>query len=1194
MKKNLRLLCLGLAAATFTASFAQAENVTDKLLNADMEKGIVGWNIDFDSHIWKKNTKNQNYRRGYHGMNGTVVENWKSDATSGLTDNTISQTLTGLPNGTYVFGAYIGATIQGTEESNKDAVTGVTLFANEASVAVATDNPDNSAAKWAHSGKFNVAVNVVDGTLNVGLKAEATTANYLIMDNATLYYFGEGVDAAAALDEMAKIDMAATITIADTCFVHKMNVDTLAQLTSAKEAAQAVGGAAAFWQADEDLYWAVYQANKSASDYRSFNNAIVAAEEAAAGEWSSVIEDQLAALNTAIGNAKATYDAATAGRPELDEQKAALREATAIVTLDSCYDVLDELDEYAMSLEASDEIGQYSDEKITQLLDLIGAARTAVDAAYDGEETALRAHHIYDSLYVAIRNILDNPNSVDEFPILLERDAETSLGGYTFIKGTVRNESDVNTYTSQLYRFQYPLTKVRFVVKETGSNGLTGNYVFFTLSSFEMFDENGEEIPLSEEDITSNACHNTLNPGSPDGQGILGLVDDDPSTFFHSTWGAVVNDYHYIEVTLPEGEYNAFSFAMTARGSSHNHQFPATVEITHVSEAISNLQSVVGTAKAYNAYQGTAPGFYNADLSSFYSALEAAEALLEKEEAGEAEIYAAIVALETAMGKVDEMGIVMPATDKKYRFISAGPFFGKQGIHKAITTYSDTTTTNWLWWETASPDSAQQVFSFEPIANDEGKAYYAIKHEATGLYMGNLYNEDGEAYDNAFGLNAEKDTVELQALGYGQFGLVHEGRMMHAGDHNSGNYSTTAGAYGGIYGQKSSLVSWATAAYNASAWYIREVQTLPCATKSISDLKFQSETITLYTGINTLTLTADKDCAFGDLVVYDLLGEVIPTTVSNNGASATVVLDTTVVEAFSFAFTNAEGVATVTVDGAISKLSLLQDAYDAAVAVAPVKGDAVGEFSDLAEYEAAIKAAEALLANGGTDEAILQAVNDLDSAVVHLNVNLPLPDKTYFIISGLPGFKETHGVDVGIYAKNDAPAWSYISTNNPNHLWKFVETAELVDGERAFYLQNVGTETYMGSSDAFSTALTLVAEPTATQPFRIDIHGDGIVTICDSRYSNGNLHLAGHGGGANAYGSIVYWSSTVGTASAMKIVESEKYIKDLVDAIEDIEFVDEYVTPTAKGIFDLFGRRIEAPAATGIYIVDGKKRVIKK
>ena len=88
MKKNLRLLCLGLAAATFTASFAQAENYTSKLVNADMEKGVIGWSIDFDSHIWKKNTKSQAAKRGFHGVTNVVVENWKSDATSGLTDNT--------------------------------------------------------------------------------------------------------------------------------------------------------------------------------------------------------------------------------------------------------------------------------------------------------------------------------------------------------------------------------------------------------------------------------------------------------------------------------------------------------------------------------------------------------------------------------------------------------------------------------------------------------------------------------------------------------------------------------------------------------------------------------------------------------------------------------------------------------------------------------------------------------------------------------------------------------------------------------------------------------------------------------------------------------------------------------------------------------------------------------------------------
>ena len=38
----------------------------------------------------------------------------------------------------------------------------------------------------------------------------------------------------------------------------------------------------------------------------------------------------------------------------------------------------------------------------------------------------------------------------------------------------------------------------------------------------------------------------------------------------------------------------------------------------------------------------------------------------------------------------------------------------------------------------------------------------------------------------------------------------------------------------------------------------------------------------------------------------------------------------------------------------------------------------------------------------------------------------------------------------------------------------------------------------------------------------------------------------------------------------------------------------EVAAPVVKGIYDLFGRRIETPTVSGIYIVNGKKTVIKK
>ena len=344
MKKNLRLLCLGLAAATFTAGFAQAENVTSKLKNADMEQGIKYWGIDGETNIWGKNTKTHNpgytNRVGYHGMNNGVLENWKGSITSGLADNAISQTVIKIPSGTYVFGAYIAASKQDTV-LNKEEIVGVTLFANDAAVPVATENPDKN-QKETHSAKFNVAVKVTDGTLNVGLKAESTNANFLVWDNATLYYFGD-MDEAAALNEMAKIDLAGVVAIADTILAHKLQNDSAAYLNEAREAALAVTTADAAWNASQELYWAISFAHRSMGDYRNFNNAINSAKEVVAKEWSEYVEEAVAQLNELIAEAEGIYVAGEADRAVLNEKKAEMNEVKAGVELDSAYTKQEEL-----------------------------------------------------------------------------------------------------------------------------------------------------------------------------------------------------------------------------------------------------------------------------------------------------------------------------------------------------------------------------------------------------------------------------------------------------------------------------------------------------------------------------------------------------------------------------------------------------------------------------------------------------------------------------------------------------------------------------------------------------------------------------------------------------------------------------------------------------------------------------------
>ena len=340
-----------------------------------------------------------------------------------------------------------------------------------------------------------------------------------------------------------------------------------------------------------------------------------------------------------------------------------------------------------------------------------------------------------------------------------------------------------------------------------------------------------------------------------------------------------------------------------------------------------------------------------------------------------------------------------------------------------------------------------------------------------------------------------------------------------------------------------------------------------------------------------MTLTADKDCAFADFVLYDVFGNEIASSVNVNGAVATVVVDT-LIETFSFAFTAADAVA-VTVDGSISKLSALQDAYDAAVAVNPTPGNAVLEYKDLSQYNAALAAAEALLLSGGSDEEIDNVIAQLEEAVAGLTPNMPEADKTYFIVSAVAAFEETHGVPMMLYVNTTTgePRWMYENMHEDNRLWVFeLDTeVELEEGAPAqYYIRNVATGGYFADGTS-----ALVADKDGAISYAIKSLGGTEVALDGNNDTGKRIHANGHGGGSGKGGNIVYWNAGFGSASAWHIYEYNHYMTD-IDFTEIEEGADEFVAPAKKGIFDLFGRRIEAPAATGIYIVDGKKRVIKK
>ena len=160
------------------------------------------------------------------------------------------------------------------------------------------------------------------------------------------------------------------------------------------------------------------------------------------------------------------------------------------------------------------------------------------------------------------------------------------VGADGWIYGTVWHDQaqKIVKYTSPLYRAQDgKVETLRFTVSRT-----KGDTKYFCLSELEFYDADGNKIVLDASNVASNADHNALNPNSPDGGGFAALFDGQTETYFHSAWKNIPAEDHYLEVVLPNGGYDAFSFKMLSRAHSidngvmydQSHTFPSVMAMT--------------------------------------------------------------------------------------------------------------------------------------------------------------------------------------------------------------------------------------------------------------------------------------------------------------------------------------------------------------------------------------------------------------------------------------------------------------------------------------------------------------------------------------------------------------------------------------------------------------------------------------
>lgn len=1125
---------------------------------------------------------------------------------------------------------------------NASDVTGVYIFANGDQQAIATENPDPRIPEFdlavCHAERFNIATVVTDGKIKVGFKAdEDSYVSYISFDNANLYYFGD-VTPEAALVEMAKIDAAATVAQFDSLQYQTMQADVKAVFTEALAAVDAATTYEDIKAAAGNVRVAAAAAKKSIKDYKALADKIAVAEEKLAQNWSENAEDRIAELQDALADAKAVYAAAELDSEALSEYVADFTVAINLLELVSVVDMLDALvnfTDYPEDLtaeqiallglpedfvhpgfaEEGDETsyGLFKFKYIAQLVAINDEASAALDAVDEGEMTVAEGVAYIAKIKSLIAECVNDPLAEPTLPldVVLIPNPDDPTIGWTCNDGTVGqleglgyktvsdNGYECFRYESPVIVLPYPVTKLVITVTRTlytgnadkgprgrsgYSDGSTTNVnegPYFNLGEFYLYDEFGEEIPLTEDAFSSNAKEGS--EGS-----YKGLIDRDITTFFHSAWSSgFCNEDHNLVITMPEGPdgepLTKFIVAWENQWATNRvRNMPTQATISGISGARSDLMNTLADANIYSPYSGDDPGFYTGDFSAFFEARAKAQAVYDNPDATDAEIAEALNALSEQIDNASIAEVNLPKAGVEYNIVSAGPFFEKQQIMKGLIMHelAEGTDSVQLWWGDINPADASQRYTFEPITNADGEPRYFMK-SVSGYYITN-FDANSIYPSKEYG-----DTVKLESLALGQWKIVMEDGPMHTGDHNGGTATSNTGNYGGISGVSSGIVSWNAGVGSGSAWYIRQIDEMPIS--ALINGANTTRKFHLAKGVDNFTITADKACAFTDLKLKDLYGEDIAFSVSVAGNSITITTEQKI-ESFSISFTNNEGVSTLAITGGITKLNDLKEAYQAATSVTYEQGTEVGMIKDLTAYNAAIAKAEELLANGGTDEEIDAAIKALEDAIAGLETVQPSTDKTYFIVNGVPAFFDNYGVEMGMYADvtSGMMAWSYLNINNPAYCWKFIP----VEGkEGSYYLQNVGTNMYVNFASGQSTNLAIVDSANERNTYELISVGSGQFKIHNTQEGSADswcLHANSHGSGSGKWGGICYWGGSANEASAWYIREAE----GVINSIDVISTEPESINAFTEGIYDLQGRRIEK-AEKGLYIINGQKVLVK-
>lgn len=1214
-----------IAVACMTSSaWADGVDVTDKLVNADGEDRLNGWSVDFTieegfkGYTWASNshTERAYADEGYWGMKGRIFEVWNSSQTI-PGPCSIYQDLAGLPNGTYVFGAFALGVRSGYDASNPEDYLesqGVYMFANSDEASVATNAPSSSYS-WGHGRKVNVATAVTDGTLRVGMGLkENPSAFWAAFDNASLYYFGDAT-VEAALTGMRKIDVDFDIAVIDTLKKYNMSTECYADLLSAAAYGQAAAQLAEYEAADDSIRVCCMRARRSISDFKKLTELLGTAKEVASSEWSEMVQEQVRQLNATIEKTDNDLNNHAIGNEDLQACIDKLTYDVDMVRVDQLWDMLDQLEVFLNSpdeisednpcfgitehLGYGDQSGQYSALWQDKLYALYEETSKLLEDIENGEASPSDGFAQIGKIEGMIAECIKNANKKTALPcdlILIPSESDPNVP-YT------SNSGQNDPYIKEHYYLEEGLTGEACIHVESPVISLdteidvlqifvragvdtdcpaTNDGPYFSIAEFYLYDGDGNLIELDDDDLSLPA----IDPSYP----VSNMNDRQLSTFTHSRWSGGIENYgsHYFTIQLPY-PLSSFKFAYEHQWGGRVNNCPTLVTVNGMNAAVGNLSLAITNAAKYNFTYGVDPGFYAESNDAFDQALENAKSVLDNPESTTADYIAACETLEQECNKREGATFIQPEPGKEY-VISCkyAGYLNKQSKMKALSVMQDSL----AWWEDADPANKYQRWTFEPAENTWGddEVYYYIKNAQTGTYLGTYHNEmgydeNGEAFSwtGSWYVKMSDEPVawQLSNIGAGQFNLnnycllKNEWLTLHTDSHNSGNPSTKVTNHVGMAGICGVLVYWGdTSVDGYSAWAINEMEALPI-TALIGD-GADSKCYHFSTGSNIFTFTADKACAFTDFKMLDECYQEIAIQTKQTANILTVTLPKTYAD-FYFSFDNAEGVQNVTIDagtGEKTKLDILQESYDAA-GKEYVEGNAVGCVKDLSALKKAMTDAEALLENGGTDDEIVAAIAAIDAAVEGLEVIQPQAGSRYFILSANSGNYNRFGGEVAMcyFQAIGMPGWTFTKYSD-DFVWEFIPA----EAEGQWYLKNVASGLFLGIPG--SDGERLVMSETGV-PYEVIPAAGGSVNLhclADGNEASWTIHQLGWNG-STSFNAVSYWEDH----------EASRWIVREYDDVVSVESALADPAPVQQdGIFDLFGRRVVAPAK-GLYIVGGKK-----